>query len=408
MAEKKILIVDSTGVPAEMPASDTLPAVNLPVMVGDSGSGGTKGAVPAPGSGDAAAGKFLKADGTWAAPGGGSSPVVISPSQITADNDDYNPTDWDTATVVRLNFDANGHAITSFDAETTGEEKTLVNTTRFYAYIPSEHPDGTAANRVAGEQDHILEPYGSIRIAYDGTSSRWRVTFNTFNPATLGLTGKGLYFFQMPGSTNQSDQPFLGLSVSGTAASNQNDVSTTSLPAAWGLTTGSTATGVSTLYLIKNAVTYSAFGSGHLAAWAWVYIPTLSTSLQRFMTQLSITASPNGTTLNVNNSIGIRHDDNTNSGKWQVFSRDNGGTETTADSGITVAANTLYMLRVWIDKARSEARYSITDGTNSYVGRIAANLPNAVVCGARFGAFKSAGTTSRTLNCAGIGAYAIY
>jgi hypothetical protein len=40
-------------------------------VVGDSGSGGTKGLVPAPASGDAAAGKFLKADGTWTAPSGG-------------------------------------------------------------------------------------------------------------------------------------------------------------------------------------------------------------------------------------------------------------------------------------------------------------------------------------------------
>lgn len=42
-------------------------AADLPVMVGDSGSGGTKGAVPAPSAGDAAALKFLKADGTWVA-----------------------------------------------------------------------------------------------------------------------------------------------------------------------------------------------------------------------------------------------------------------------------------------------------------------------------------------------------
>jgi hypothetical protein len=40
-------------------------AAALPAMVGDSGSGGTKGLVPAPASGDAAAGKVLKADGTW-------------------------------------------------------------------------------------------------------------------------------------------------------------------------------------------------------------------------------------------------------------------------------------------------------------------------------------------------------
>lgn len=41
---------------------------NLPEMTGDSGSGGVKGVVPAPASGDAAAGKFLKADGTWETP----------------------------------------------------------------------------------------------------------------------------------------------------------------------------------------------------------------------------------------------------------------------------------------------------------------------------------------------------
>lgn len=41
----------------------------LSTMVGDTGSGGTKGLVPAPAAGDAAAGKFLKADGTFALPG---------------------------------------------------------------------------------------------------------------------------------------------------------------------------------------------------------------------------------------------------------------------------------------------------------------------------------------------------
>lgn len=38
----------------------------VPNMVGDSGAGGVAGLVPAPAAGDAAAGKYLKADGTWA------------------------------------------------------------------------------------------------------------------------------------------------------------------------------------------------------------------------------------------------------------------------------------------------------------------------------------------------------
>lgn len=40
----------------------------LPAVVGDSGSGGTKGLVPAPAAGDAAAEKYLNADGTWGVP----------------------------------------------------------------------------------------------------------------------------------------------------------------------------------------------------------------------------------------------------------------------------------------------------------------------------------------------------
>ncbi|MFZ5791863.1 MAG: tail fiber protein [Pseudomonadota bacterium] len=42
----------------------------LNAFTGDSGAGGVKGLVPAPAAGDAAAGKFLKADGTWTAPSG--------------------------------------------------------------------------------------------------------------------------------------------------------------------------------------------------------------------------------------------------------------------------------------------------------------------------------------------------
>jgi hypothetical protein len=50
----------------------------LDVLVGDSGAGGTKGLAPAPAAGDAAAGKFLKADGTYAVPSGGTT-VEFSP-----------------------------------------------------------------------------------------------------------------------------------------------------------------------------------------------------------------------------------------------------------------------------------------------------------------------------------------
>jgi len=42
--------------------------INVTKLVGDSGAGGTAGLAPAPGAGDAAAGKYLDADGTWTVP----------------------------------------------------------------------------------------------------------------------------------------------------------------------------------------------------------------------------------------------------------------------------------------------------------------------------------------------------
>lgn len=62
-----------TGDPTDL--TGTQATAILDNFVGDSGSGGTKGLVPAPASGDAAANKFLKADGTWAV-AGTSSPLT--------------------------------------------------------------------------------------------------------------------------------------------------------------------------------------------------------------------------------------------------------------------------------------------------------------------------------------------
>jgi hypothetical protein len=61
-----------TGDPTDLNAAQA--TAILDTMVGDSGAGGTKGLVPAPAAGDASAGRFLKADGTWAAPSGSGAP----------------------------------------------------------------------------------------------------------------------------------------------------------------------------------------------------------------------------------------------------------------------------------------------------------------------------------------------
>lgn len=73
-----------TGDPEDLTAAQA--AALLPAFVGDSGAGGTKGSVPAPAAGDGAAGKFLKADGTFAVPPSASaSDLAVSKKILTAD-----------------------------------------------------------------------------------------------------------------------------------------------------------------------------------------------------------------------------------------------------------------------------------------------------------------------------------
>jgi hypothetical protein len=81
------------------------------VMVGDTGTGGTAGLVPAPAAGDAAAGKYLKADGTWTAPASGG--LATSTSVTTA-------TIRGAAVVTRVGA-STGTAAISGDSKRTGD-----------------------------------------------------------------------------------------------------------------------------------------------------------------------------------------------------------------------------------------------------------------------------------------------
>jgi hypothetical protein len=58
----------TTGTPEDLTAAQV--TAMLDNFVGDSGSGGVKGLVPAPAAGDATAGKYLNANGTWGVPTG--------------------------------------------------------------------------------------------------------------------------------------------------------------------------------------------------------------------------------------------------------------------------------------------------------------------------------------------------
>lgn len=330
---------------------------------------------------------------------------VISPASITADQDDYAPTGFGAATYVRLGGDNGLRAITGLAAPTGSDpiEKTLVNVSAYMLYLPQDHPDSTAGNRFTGYPgDYYLYPGASAKILYDVTSSRWRVM-----SGDPGYARPTVRYDWSASSTTAGDNNSIAVSAmiaGGTAPA--ATASTTSLPAFASLSTASSSTGGSFIYLTKNVGTYSSFGAAHNFAEAIVSIPTLSDGTETYAAELQITNIPSSaSTLENNNTIGIRYSHSINSGKWEVFTQSSSGSEDVADSGITVADATLYKLRIEIDKSLSEARGYIN---GVYIGKVETDLPNAVILGSRAIIVKSAGTTARTLNVHSLSAGAIY
>jgi len=328
-------------------------------------------------------------------------PSIISPSQITSDQDNYAPTGWAKCQIARISGDNGIRAITSLAATFNGDEKRIINIGSFPIYFPSEHPDGTAGNRFTGlASDFILYPGADCIVIYDGTSSRWRV----MGQPKAVIDGHNVYYSVSGGSISTGD--YGDVTFSSINSGTINAVSSTAtIPAAFSLSTSTPTNGGEVAYFVKSGVTYSYFGSAGLTSKALVSLPDLSDATNTYTASYQISNGPNNATLIPNNSVGIRYTHGTNSGKWEGYSKDNAGSETAVDLGITVAAATLYNLAIDFDKSRSEARFYI-DGV--FAGRVTANIPNAVICGTRAIVLKSAGSTARTFNIHSMSAQAVY
>jgi len=121
-----------------------------PVMVGDTGSGGLAGNVPPPAAGDSAAGKFLKADGSWQAPqmvigfmlaAATTGSAVTPPGRLVAPRSGFLRkckvvvNTVDTATVLTFRIKQNGTSV--FTADNTIATSTSVGTVLTFTNLTS-------------------------------------------------------------------------------------------------------------------------------------------------------------------------------------------------------------------------------------------------------------------------------
>jgi hypothetical protein len=146
-----------TGDPTDLTATQA--TAILDVMVGDSGSGGTKGLVPAPASGDAAANKYLKADGTWATVTGGSG---SGGAQITMDS----PNGFgSTNTAVRKDWTsrvANGGTAMTYSNSATDGAKVTINEDGVYCI--QYHDAASGGTAIMGIVVNGTNGAGNVRL----------------------------------------------------------------------------------------------------------------------------------------------------------------------------------------------------------------------------------------------------
>lgn len=98
----------------------------------------------------------------------------ITPTQITANTNDYAPTGLSTANTLRLSTDA-ARDLTGLTGGSDGRLMIVHNVGSNTLVLKNESASSTAANRFAfGGSDVTLAASQSVTLQYDATASRWR------------------------------------------------------------------------------------------------------------------------------------------------------------------------------------------------------------------------------------------
>ncbi len=110
----------------------------------------------------------------------------LTPPQITADQNNYNPTGLSTASNLRLATDASRN-ITGLAGGSDGRIFTLHNVGFFNLTLVDESASSTNVNRFALTANQTVPPDSSLTLQYDGTALRWRI-LSSSSAATIDQT----------------------------------------------------------------------------------------------------------------------------------------------------------------------------------------------------------------------------
>lgn len=117
--------------------------------------------------------------------------TALTPSQITSNQNDYNPTGWnEKQTILRLSSDASRN-ITGLIPGSNPKNRHvwIFNVGSNNIVLKDDDSGSSAANRFALSGDITLTPDSSALLYYDSTTSKWRAVAS---PASASLAGVAL------------------------------------------------------------------------------------------------------------------------------------------------------------------------------------------------------------------------
>ena len=323
----------------------------------------------------------------------------ISPAQITSNQNDYNPANLATSTILRLNTDVR-RDITGLQQGTDGVVKTIVNTGVNFLRLVNGSTASSVANRFLFGSDLWLGPAETATIIYDSTNTNWRLeAYGTRQGTRLGRGGVFLRNeFSTETSTTSGGDGFL-LEVNSTGSSSNNSANILGNRPGWArATTGASATGRAALVTDQNILFFS---GGPTYVETSLNVTTLSTSAERY--QLLIGFADTNSAANQVDGAYILYDEggvstgSAASANWQCVTSNN-STRTFTTSGVAVTAATITTLRVEVNDAGTSVGF-FADETSLCTAHTT-NIPttNARATGILGLIIKSVGTTARTVD----------
>lgn len=311
---------------------------------------------------------------------------TISPSSLTASQNNWNPSGFSTGFVVRASGDGGFRLIQGFTAMFDGHRVTLRNVGSNALLLPKYHNSATAKFGMAN--DIVLFPDMSVEFSYDGTSSLWRpLSYPDLN----AVHGKYIkHTFDGDNNTTTGDYKdwtFSAGSGGSVAASSATNGLFSGL--SFGTGTGTTGTGV---LASKGTYVVPTSTSGDAS---WIHFKTIITMPS------AVSDGTNNYTVRIglmetltaanNDGFYFRYNHASNSGNWECVSKE-GGSATALNSAVAVTALGKYELEIFYRP----------DGTAEFFingARVQTNTTNMATgaVGPAVTIEKTAGTSDRNL-----------